>query len=146
MRVPAASVIAVVGAVLALSGCGSAARTASVPRTLVAPAMRAIRVAHASDDYSIFPSRPGKKFCLIPAGALTAGLRGTCQTRVYPSHLLQGPRFIVAFTEYWGYLCRKSEDCVSRPRRWHHTWRVSASTTRVGPTTESGAQDPATWK
>ena len=108
MRVPAQAV-ALVGAVLVVSGCGSAAHTRTVVRTHVAPAIRAVRVAHASGSgsFAIFPPKPGTKKCVIPGGAHAGGLRGTCQTRVYPGHLRQGARVIVAFTEYWGYLCRK---------------------------------------
>ena len=146
MRVPAA-VIAVVGAVLALSGCGSAAHTKTVTKPFVSLPVRALQVARASDErFSIFPAKPGKKFCVIPGGGMrTTPLRGTCQTRVYASHLLQGPRFIVAFTERWGFRCRKGDDCVIQ-RTWHHTWSLSTSGVGVAARDESGVQDPATWK
>jgi hypothetical protein len=162
MRV-VATAVAVSAGVLAVSGCGGSHAKPAISIRVGAGAGRIarreeVRIARSSNVlFSIFPSMPGKRKCVIPHGGLPrlGSLRGTCQTSLRPDLHTHEPAWIVSFTERWRRPACAPDLAVacSRPMT-SHTWRLiegmpviaQGVKPRVVATRSSGAAPPQEWK
>ena len=159
-----ATAVAVIVAVLAISGAASsAARKPMTFNDLVARGKlttprtrREIRIARASGRYlSIFPAVLGKRHCVIPDGALGAKpLHGMCSTSVRPRRTME-PSWSVTFRESWPKSVCAPDLAVacSRPMA-HATWQIvegepivrQGARIHIYATHLSGAEPPQLYK
>lgn len=155
MRALLGTVVAIAGATLA-AGCGSSGTapttTVGSGTAVMSPQAQKIALARGSNGlFSIFPARPGRKTCAIPAGGLrTKPIMGMCSTSLRRGRTHE-PAWIVSFTEYWtvGPRCPPGDHC-GPTHGFQHTWRVieaepvitPGARWRIAATRESGAIPP----
>jgi hypothetical protein len=101
----------------------------TVPPLPTAQVREEVRVARASNRlFSIFPSVPGTRRCLIP-GTAAHGFEGICRTGIHARPTME-PSWTVTFTESWWPHCPPMTACSPRALR-HHTWEVGEGETIV---------------
>ena len=149
MRGLVAATVVIASLLLVVSGCGGSGAKVSLGSS---PGQQ-VELARASDGlFSIFPAAPGTQRCVIPDGASSTTLHGTCESSVGGAKTLE-PALVVTFTETWNSPPCAPTACTGREAR-QQTWQVieaepvltTGAKLRVAGTRSSGSTAPQNHK